>query len=348
MRGVVDHCRYELMEDHALGNPYFYWMEGNGAAAWKTPTPLGSADAIYVEDCHIEFHNPRSNDSPALPTMDGARAVFRHNTVYDGFLEFFGVDSRPRGTASFEVYENEFTGKCFCAIGLKGGTGVVFNNSIRGQFDKQPLWATEYRTGGPRQKYGQCDGTSRFDGNELANGDKQAYAGSHSGSDGASTLTCSGKNWRPNGLVGYAVWNVADNSVGKITANTENTITAVLKGGKRNTWNAGDAFKVTNGYPAIDQIGRGRDAGLAPSNPNRWNPSMPGEIPTTTNLVRSKVRRFYPKEEEYIQDGRDFFNAKKPGYTPLPYPHPVVAADTTAVASLSDGRSGATSAKREK
>jgi hypothetical protein len=41
-----------------------------------------------------------------------------------------------------------------------------------------------------------------------------------------------------------------------------------------------------------------------------------------------KVRRFYPREEEYIQEGRDFFNALKSGYTPLSYPHPVVAADT--------------------
>jgi len=40
-----------------------------------------------------------------------------------------------------------------------------------------------------------------------------------------------------------------------------------------------------------------------------------------------KVRRIYPREEEYLQEGRDFFNAPKPGYTPLAYPHPVVAAD---------------------
>ena len=57
------------------------------------------------------------------PQWTAARAVFRHNTVHDGFLEFFGVDSRPRGTVSFEVYDNTFTGKCFCAIGLKGRNG---------------------------------------------------------------------------------------------------------------------------------------------------------------------------------------------------------------------------------
>ncbi len=317
------------MEDHALGNPFFCWMKGNGAAAWKTPARLGSAEAIYIEDCHIEFHNPKSNDSPALPTMDGARAVFRHNMVHDGFLEFFGVDSTPRGTVSFEVYDNSFTGKCFCTLGLKGGTGVVFNNTIRGDFQKQPLWATEYRTGGPRQKYGQCDGTSRFDGNLPLNDDKQAYTGSHSGNDGAASLTCAGKHWKPGGLAGYAVWNVSDHCVGKILANTEDTIGVVLQGGKRNNWNAGDAFKVTNGYPAIDQIGRGRDAGPNSVHPQilepvyAWNNKYNGE------LCSLKVRRFYPREEEYVREGRDFFNARKPGYTPLAYPHPVVAADQT-------------------
>ena len=272
MRGLVDHCRYELMEDHGLGNPYFYWLEGTSAAAWKTPTRLGSDEAIYIEDCHVEFHNPKSNDSPALPTMDGARVVFRHNTVFDGFLEFFGIDSRPRGTVSYEIYDNEFSGKCFCAIGLKGGTGVVFNNTIQGKFDKNPIWVTEYRTGGPRQSYGQCDGTSRADGNEPLKGDKQTYTGTHSGTDGEPLLTCADKNWTPGALLGYAVWNVTDNSVGKITANTDKTITATLSRGTRNKWNTGDAFKVTGGYPAIDQVGRGGDADIRTVQPQTLEP----------------------------------------------------------------------------
>ena len=330
MRGVIDHCRYELMEDHALGNPFFCWMTGNGAAAWKNPVLLGSADAICIEDCHIEFHNPKSNDSPALPTMDGARAVFRHNTVHDGFLEFFGVNSTPRGTASFEVYDNLFTGNCFCAMGFKGGTGVVFNNTVNGEFQGQPIWATEYRTGGPQQQYGQCDGTSRFDGNSPLNGDKQAYTGLHSGSDGTAVLACAGKRWKPNGLVGYAVWNEADHSVGKISANTENTIAAVLKGGKRNHWNPGDAFKVTNGYPAMDQIGRSRDAGADTVQPQSLVPVYAWNNRYNGKPCDLKVRRFYPREEEYLREGRDFFNVPKPGYAPLAYPHPVVVADGAA------------------
>ncbi len=40
-----------------------------------------------------------------------------------------------------------------------------------------------------------------------------------------------------------------------------------------------------------------------------------------------KVRRYYPREEEYILEGRDFINGLKPGYRPLAYPHPLVAAD---------------------
>lgn len=327
MRGVVDHCRYELLEDHNLGNPGFCGVYGTSAAAWKTPTQLGDADAVYIEDCHIEFHNPRSNDSPALATMDGARVVFRHNTVVDGFLEFFGADSRPRGTVRFEVYDNTFSGKCFCAIGLKGGTGVVFNNKIEGTFGGSALWATEYRVGGARQKIGKCDGTSPADGNDPLDGDAQAYTGTHSGGDGEATLRCAGRKWAPNALVGCAVWNTSDDSVGKIAANSEETITAALQGGKRNSWNAGDAFKVTNGYPALDQIGRDCDAGPDAIQPQRlapvyaWNNTYNGApCPLIT-------RRAYPREEEYIREGRDFFNKPKPGYQPLAYPHPVVARD---------------------
>jgi hypothetical protein len=347
MRGVVDHCRYELMEDHALGNPYFYWMEGTSAAAWKTPTQLGSADAIYIEDCHVEFHNPKSNDSPALPTMDGARAVFRHNTVFDGFLEFFGVDSRPRGTVSFEVYDNTFTGKCFCAIGLKGGTGVVFNNTVQGKFDRKPIWVTEYRTGGPKQKYGQCDGTSSADGNAPLNADAPTYTGTHSGSDGAAILTCAGRNWTPSALVGYAVWNVTDSSVGKITANTANTITVALKGGKTNNWKAGDAFKVTNGYPAIDQVGRALDADANTVQPQTLEPVYAWNNQYNGSPCKLDVRRFYPREEEYLREGRDFFNAPKPGYTPLQYPHPVVSAETAGTTPPSDLSSDAAPKKPE-
>jgi hypothetical protein len=321
--GVVDHCRYELMEDHQLGNPGFCGVYGTSATAWQTPTQLGDANAVYIEDCHIEFHNPKSNDSPALATMDGARAVFRHNTVEDGFLEFFGVDSRPRGTQRFEVYDNSFSGKCFCAIGLKGGTGVVFDNTIDGRFNRYPLWATEYRVGGPRQKIGKCDGTGPADGNAPLNGDTEAYTGGHSGGDGEATLQCAGRSWTPDALVGCAVWNTTDGSVGKITANSENTITAVLEGGKRNSWNTRDGFKVTNGYPALDQIGRGCDASADVVQPQKAAPVYAWGNTYNGAPCPLRTRGYYPREEEYIREGRDFFNMPKPGYTPLAYPHPL-------------------------
>jgi hypothetical protein len=96
----------------------------------------------------------------------------------------------------------------------------------------------------------------------------------------------------------------------------------------RNPWNASDAFEVTNGYPALDQIGRGRDAGADRVQPQTLEPVYAWNNKYNGGPCDLKVRRFYPREEEYIQEGRDFFNALKSGYTPLSYPHPVVAADT--------------------
>ena len=83
----------------------------------------------------------------------------------------------------------------------------------------------------------------------------------------------------------------------------------------------------TNGYPAIDQIGRCRDAGADSVQPQVLEPVYAWNNHYNGKRCDLKVRRIYPREEEYLQEGRDFFNVPKPGYTPLAYPHPVVAAD---------------------
>ena len=92
----------------------------------------------------------------------------------------------------------------------------------------------------------------------------------------------------------------------------------------------GDTFKVTNGYPAIDQVGRSQDADANTVQPQKLDPVYAWGNTYNGKPLELKTRRFYPHEEQYIQDGRDFFNSPKPGYTPLAYPHPVVAADAAA------------------
>jgi hypothetical protein len=71
--------------------------------------------------------------------------------------------------------------------------------------------------------------------------------GTHTGSDGATTLTDSTQSWTNNEWVNWGVINVTGNSVAGITANTSTTITGTLgnQGGSGRThWDYGDKYVI--------------------------------------------------------------------------------------------------------
>jgi len=84
-------------------------------------------------------------------------------------------------------------------------------------------------------------------------------SGSHTGSNGASTLEDTGKSWETNGLVGLTVTNSTDGSSGTITANTATTVTATLTGGTDNDWDTDDVYDIrhpdyTNASTIISRV----------------------------------------------------------------------------------------------
>ncbi|MHA2136329.1 MAG: cytochrome c3 family protein, partial [Candidatus Thorarchaeota archaeon] len=73
--------------------------------------------------------------------------------------------------------------------------------------------------------------------------------GSHTGNDNQAVLTddTAGKPvWTDNELVGRNIRNNTDGSIGEITANTANTITATLSGGTDNDWDMHDTYSFEN------------------------------------------------------------------------------------------------------
>ena len=91
----------------------------------------------------------------------------------------------------------------------------------------------------------------------------------------------------------------------------------------------------SNGYPAIDQPGRGLDATL---NPVQWPPYThnlyhPQALEpiyywgNTCDGVPVKPEA-YNGGEALIKENRDYYNAVKPGYVPYTYPHPLRSGDT--------------------
>jgi hypothetical protein len=137
-RGVIDHCRFTenfRLPINSLG--YGVAIYGDGNANWEAPLVLGTENAVFVEDCYFERcrHGVASNN--------GSKYVFRHNIVTDNYNPWTGIDahglsSSPRGSRSYEIYENTVKGGVDVdgtphdtwAVGIRGGDGVIFNNTI--------------------------------------------------------------------------------------------------------------------------------------------------------------------------------------------------------------------------
>jgi hypothetical protein len=142
------------------------------------------------------------------------------------------------------------------------------------------------------------------------------------------------RGWSPNQWVGYTVLNQKDFSSGIITANTENTITAALRGGRRNCWHKndlfkimwykppagadfkwepGDQFKLANGYPGLDQNGFTNLREGATGQPQRSAPIY--EWNNKFNGGHQDIRlngNFAPECYNHLKENRDYFNQKFP------------------------------------
>jgi hypothetical protein len=86
-----------------------------------------------------------------------------------------GTESSGRGRSirSYEIYRNRFAfekgREHFTAMFFRGGTGVIFDNTVTGGYHAFAL-ATNYRSRKSYAPWGRCDGTSKWDGNQEPNG----------------------------------------------------------------------------------------------------------------------------------------------------------------------------------
>jgi hypothetical protein len=160
--GVIDHCTFNRVRGQCI-----YFRSDNDA--WNRPLSLGTANAVYIEDCTFEYIG--TGEVSVTDADNGGRFVFRHNRVTNGYYGQHDLQvNYQRGTFSFEVYENEFTD----TLGLwqwaftRGGTGVIFNNTVAG-YDIGP-WLANYRSCDAHGIWGMCDGDNPIDGNLESNG----------------------------------------------------------------------------------------------------------------------------------------------------------------------------------
>ena len=293
--GLIDHCRLSCTLSYAE----LIFMRGDGNA-WELPSTVGGPLNVFVEDCTF-------NDTGYVCDANAnARVVVRYNTMNGTHkVDGHGLASNtpPRGVRNMEIYGNTWTktgAGNWANIELRGGTGMVFNNScVTGwAFLKDYAYDAEPH-GWPN--FG-VTGTSVAGNPTVITTDKPH-----------------------NYQTGWPVWVQASygNSGGtifstfSITVTGQNTFTIPFASTVGGRIDYATAYKTPFDYPIRDQIGNGRDGG--PREPVYWFNNTKAGVPWPRNLtaVCASAIRFYQAqrgdpnatftERDIVKANRDFF-----------------------------------------
>ena len=353
--GVVDNCQFWLNYQRT-GNGVVVYDAQPGFQSYAAPVVYGDTNFVYVESC--TFTETNRVILACDDMFSGARTVFRYNNFTNIFFQTHGADtSGMRSGRAFELYENNFvTSDPAASVGLeiRGGTGVIFSNIFTGNWGN--LVALQDLRSGQSYAFGGGNGLNPIDSNNPAG---PIATGTHTGVTGANVLHDDNTNWvvgqwAPNGyeLVNLTqggtnyttsgAWNITA-IYGSIYSNTVHEIYTVTGQNPNISWTNGDHYAIYQSYQHIDQVGAGSGDlmaytawnDFAPSNTVthvRWgNPRQAIEPLYLWGNTFRGTSNYSVDQQGYgsIQLNRDYFNAVKPGYTPLVYPHPLVSSSGT-------------------
>lgn len=151
-RGVIYNNRF--IDCYMPGLGYGVDVVGTQDIDWENyPLALGTEEAVFIEDNY--FKGTRH----AVASSRGSRYVFRYNIVEDNIggehsIDAHGwtgtVDDVVRGSRQYEIYENEVIGDPSSrpnGIGIRGGDGVIFNNTMHTGISGYPIFLTQDNQG---------------------------------------------------------------------------------------------------------------------------------------------------------------------------------------------------------
>ena len=146
--------------DHSTIATYSHITIFGGASSWKDSLSLGTDKAVYIEDCTFNI----TAYGNVVDGHSGSRFVFRYNTVIGSWVEVHGYCCNlDRGTKNYEIYDNTLTGKdTDSPFSLRGGTGVVFDNSINGTYNRCKILVENDRSCPDRAWQGVCGDTVNY------------------------------------------------------------------------------------------------------------------------------------------------------------------------------------------
>jgi hypothetical protein len=303
--GLIDNCQFYNSRALVFGTA-FMLNEGNQQnILYNLPVSLGNGPAAtYIENNYFEF-NVSGN---AIDANYGGAYVFRYNTLKNVYAECHSMLGGNRATRFWELYGNTFerTGTYFWyPIYLRGGTGIVFDNTFKGLWSNFGTIVDNRRSFDTNYVSSICDGSSTLDGNEDSTGypcrdqigrgnDTQLWNYSSPGAYTQPLIPAYVFNNRRHDNNALAPMNVAGNSSQHIKAN-------------RDFYNQTDSFNGTSG------VGRGTLAsrpstcttgvGYWATDQGDWNKSGSGGQGVLYKCVSTNTWEAY--------------------YTPYEYPHPL-------------------------
>jgi hypothetical protein len=339
--GVIDHCRFTLAGQQPIHVGHDTWNGGDhGNGSWADDPYWGSEKFVFIED---NVFDNTAGIRRAIDGYEGARLVVRHNQFHNSGVSVHGTEGQGRGAKQVEEYNNIYRVDSPQAAGqIRSGCIITHDNTWINVKRGHVLQA--YRQFHYSPHWGIANGQNPYDDNAPKAGTGYWETGKHTGSEGATVLTDSTKNWAVNQWyapgASFIVRNmtqkaVAANDVDKLQSfaisNTANTITCSalsFNAQKRLIFNTGDTYQIWKVVHSLDQPGLGKGELLAglPGRPAMWPKQVTEPCYSWNNISKEDGRAIdLSSTEPSIKEGRDFFNdTPKPGYKPYVYPHPLV------------------------
>jgi hypothetical protein len=168
--GLIDNNVFVNFSIHVNGTNFSLTDGNTQHVLWSQPTTLGDfTDVVYVED--NSFTSTATSGFQNFADGNyGARWVWRFNT-HNGHgtgVEVHSVQGANRAVRRWEIYGNSWTksSRSFYPVAfIRGGSGVVFDNTASTQYDTTLLLDNVRSLGDPGDGVGACNGTSNWDQN---------------------------------------------------------------------------------------------------------------------------------------------------------------------------------------
>ncbi len=141
-RGLVDNCVFKNTRVNIHGDASL-----TAHNSWYINYQLGTRDFVFVEDCIFT----RTIFGNSIDVQYGGNYVFRQNVIINSNTEVHSSDNSDgshRAGRLWEIYENTFnaTKYMYAPFRLRGGTGVVYSNTIKGDYEDPNILIDNVRT----------------------------------------------------------------------------------------------------------------------------------------------------------------------------------------------------------